>query len=147
MRTTDFSQAPDIAQATSQFVGATWFRNPIALFQLTQRWSALRKRMQAAPGYRGHRIWYRFPFTIGTIAFFADKEALLSFARTPEHAAIMKWVMSPGKAHGGFIRFYEVEPHGYSSGLWRAEEGHELKAIDRFTPLAGESQGPMVKDL
>jgi hypothetical protein len=35
---------------------------------------------------------------------------------------------------------------GYSSGVWRAEPGKELKAIDRFTAGEGEAEGPLVKD-
>lgn len=146
MRTTDFSRAPNIGQATAQFVGATNFKSPLALIELCMKWFALEKRMKEFDGYRGHQVWYRWPMIIGTIAFFKDKDALLAFARTPEHADIMKWVMLPGKANGGFIRFYEVQEHGYSSGCWRAEEGHELKAIDRFTPLKTETQGPPVED-
>ena len=138
MRTTDFSQAPDIGQATAQFVGATCFSGPLQLIELYRRWRHLVKRLKRSPGYRGHRVWYRFPFTLGTIAFFADRNTLLTFARSQEHASIMRWVMQPGNARGGFIRFYEVLPHGYSSGIWRTED-HEMKAIERFTPLSGET--------
>jgi hypothetical protein len=58
----------------------------------------------------------------------------------------MRWVMQPGNARGGFIRLYEAQPHGYSSGVWRAEPGQEMRAIDRFTPLSTEGQGPPVSD-
>jgi hypothetical protein len=146
MRTTDFSCAPDIGQATAQFVGATFFNGPLAMLRLYRRWRPMMRRLKRAPGYRGHRVWYRFPFTLGTIAFFADRDALLSFARSPEHAELMRWVMEPGNARGGFIRIYEALPQGYSSGVWRAEPGKLMKAIDRFTPLEGEEQGPLVAD-
>src|SRR5204863_435348 len=108
MRTTDFSCAPAIGQATAQFVGATYFSGPIALVQLYFRWRRLVRRLMRAPGYRGHRIWFRFPSTLGTIAFFSDRDALLAFARSPEHASIMRWVMEPGNARGGFIRIWQV---------------------------------------
>jgi hypothetical protein len=144
MRTTDFSAAPPIGQATAQFVGATSFRGPRALLSLYRRWRPMERRLRRSPGYRGHRVWYRFPFTFGTIAFFADRDALLAFARCPEHAALMRWVMQPGNAKGGFIRIYEALPHGYSSGVWRSEPGHAMQAIARFTPLHGEAQGPPV---
>jgi len=84
---------------------------------------------------------------LGTIAFFADKDALLSFARSPEHHAIMRWVMEPGNAHGGFIRLYEALPFGYSSGCWRAEPPHVMRHIDHFTPLTTETQGPPVSPI
>jgi hypothetical protein len=144
MRTTDFSAAPAIGQATAQFVGGTKFAGPTALLGLYRRWRPMERRLKQAPGYRGHRVWYRFPFTLGTIAFFSDREALLRFARCSEHRELMRWVMEPGNARGGFIRFYEALPNGYSSGVWRAEEGKEMQAIHRFTPVGQESQGPLV---
>jgi len=146
MRTTDFSRAPEIGQATAQFVGATKFRHPFALIGLYRHWMPTVRRLKTSTGYLGHRVWWAFPFTFGTIAFFTNREALLTFARCPEHARLMEWVMKPGNAHGGFIRFWEVEPGGYSSGVWRAEPPHELKAIDRFTQLAGETNPPLVTD-
>jgi hypothetical protein len=144
MRTTDFSRAPSIGQAGAQFVGGTCFTGLRAFMQLARRWFPLVRRMKRSPGYRGHKIWYSFPFTIGTIAFFATRDDLLAFARTPEHAEIMRWVMRPGNAHGGFIRLFEALPSGYSSGIWRAEPGHALRAIEQFTPLRGELAGPPV---
>jgi hypothetical protein len=144
MRTTDFSRAPAIGQARAQFVGGTKFTGVRAFIGLARRWFPLLRRMKASAGYRGHQIWYTFPFTIGTIAFFESRDDLLAFARTPEHAEIMRWVMRPGNAHGGFIRLYEVLPSGYSSGVWRAEAGHELRAIEQFSPLSDERHGPAV---
>src|SRR3712207_1605234 len=121
MRTTDFSRAPAIGQASAQFVGATRFAGSRALVGLVRRWLPMVRRMKRSPGYRGHKVWYAFPFTLGTIAFFDTRDDLLQFARSPEHAEIMRWVMRPGNARGGFIRLYEVLPSGYSSGIWRAE--------------------------
>lgn len=144
MRTTDFSRAPAMGQARAQFVGGTKFTGLPAFIQLARRWFPLLRRMKRSPGYRGHQIWYAFPFTIGTIAFFESRDDLLAFARTPEHAEIMRWVMRPGNAHGGFIRLFEALPSGYSSGVWRAEAGHELQTIKQFSPLAGEVDGPPV---
>jgi hypothetical protein len=146
MRTQDFSRAPAIGQARAQFVGGTKFRHPFALIGLYRRWRPMVRRLKTSTGYLGHHVWFAFPFTFGTIAFFTDRDALLIFARCPEHARMMEWVMKPGNAHGGFIRFWEAEPDGYSSGVWRAEPPHELKAIDRFTPVSGESRPPLVAD-
>ena len=146
MRTTDFSSAPRIGQARAEFVGATCFAGPWQMVKLYRRWRPLVRRLKSADGYCGHRVWYHFPFTLGTIAFFADRDALLNFARSPEHASIMQWVMEPGNARGGFIRIYEVKPQGYSSGIWRAEPGKVMKAIDHFTPLHDEKEPPRVID-
>ena len=146
MRTTNFSCAPRIGQATAEFVGATHFNGPWAMLRLYRYWQPMVRRLRQWPGYCGHHIWYRFPFTLGTIAFFADRQAMLSFARTPEHATLMRWVMEPGNARGGFIRFYDALPDGYSSGIWRAEPGKLMRAIEQFTPLDGEVQVPYVVD-
>jgi hypothetical protein len=143
MRTTDFSHAPDFGQAGAMFVGATRFSGPLAMLRLYALWRPLTRRLKRTPGYCGRRVWYRFPFTLGTMAFFKDMPALLSFARSPEHAALMKWVMEPGNARGGFIRLHEAHPSGYSSGIWRAE-GNVMRAIDHFTPLPGEESAPPV---
>jgi hypothetical protein len=135
-----------MGRATAQFVGGTKFRHPLALIGLYRRWRPMVRRLKSSSGYLGHRVWFRFPFTFGTIAFFTDREALLTFARCSEHARLMEWVMRPGNAHGGFIRFWEVLPDGYSSGVWRAEAPHEMKAIERFSPLTGEQEPPLVAD-
>jgi hypothetical protein len=146
MRTTDFSKAPNWGQAGAVFVGATNFRGPFAMMRLYRRWRPMIRRLKRYEGYRGHKVWYRFPFTLGTIAFFRDKKALLLFARSPEHAALMRWVMEPGNARGGFIRLHEASPSGYSSGVWRAEE-NIMKAIETYTPVEGEEMAPAVPPL
>jgi hypothetical protein len=143
MRSTDFTHAPSIGQANAMFVGATCFSGPLAMMKLYTLWRPMVRRLRRHPGYCGHRVWYRFPFTVGTMAFFRDKQAMLKFARTPEHATLMKWVMEPGNARGGFIRLHEAMPSGYSSGIWRAEEP-VMRAIDHFTPLPGEEAAPAV---
>lgn len=143
MRTTDFSQAPSIGQANAMFVGATNFTGPRAMIRLYTLWRPLVRRLKRTPGYRGHRVWYRFPYTLGTMAFFADRPAMLRFARSPEHATIMRWVMESGNAHGGFIRLHDAQPSGYASGDWRAEE-QVMRSIEEFTPLPGEASGPAI---
>jgi hypothetical protein len=141
MRTTDFSHAPPMGQANALFAGGTRFATPWAFVALYRRWAPMVRRMKRMPGYRGHYVWYRFPFTLGTIAFFEDRTALLKFARTKEHGELMRWVMEPGNARGGFIRLHEALPSGYSSGIWRAE-GNVMRAIEEYTPLPGEVYGP-----
>jgi|SRR5579859_5406484 len=146
MRTTDFSRAPTIGQAGAEFVGATSFRHPLALIGLYRRWRPVIRQLKVSPGYCGHQVWFRLPLTLGTVAFFRTMDDLLDFGRTPEHADLMQWVMRPGNARGGFIRFWEVRPHGYSSGMWRAEPPHLMKAIERYTPHAGEEDPPTVAE-
>ena len=146
MRTTDFSHAPSIGQAGAQFVGGTKFRHPLAIYGLYRHWRPMVKQLKKSSGYLGHHVWFGFPLTFGTIAFFTDRDALLTFARTPEHARLVEWVMQPGNARGGFIRLWESCPEGYSSGVWRAEPPHILRAIDQFSPLQGELEPPLVSD-
>jgi hypothetical protein len=143
MRTTDFSHAPAMGQANALFAGGTCFTSPWSFIGLYRRWVPMVRRMKKMPGYRGHYVWYRFPSTLGTIAFFADRTALLKFARTKEHGELMRWVMEPRHARGGFIRLHAALPSGYSSGIWRAE-GNVMQAIEEYTPLPGEEHGPPV---
>lgn len=145
MRTTDFSRLPRIGQARAQFVGATKFRSPIDLVGLAFRWFPMERRLRRAEGYMGHMTFFWFPFTFGTIAFFADRDSLLRFARSPEHADLIQWVMRPN-ARGGFIRLWAAEPAGYSSGVWRAEPPSAMRAISHFSALVDEERPPLVED-
>lgn len=145
MRTSDFSRAPAPAQAGSLFVGATRYRGPLALARLLPRWLRMVRDLKRVRGYCWHRVYWEFPFTLGTIAFFTDRDAMLRFARTRHHRELMQWVTDPGRrnATGGYIRLYTAEPAGYSNGVWRAE-GDELAHIPHFTPLSQEPAGPPV---
>ena len=144
MRTKDFSKAPPIAQATAMFVGATSYKGIFSTLYLFRTWFKMVRAMQSWPGYCRHFIWYDFPFTLGTIAFFKNKDSMLQFARSKFHQELMIWVTDGDKnADGGFIRLYQAEEDGYSNGKWRAE-GNMMKHIERFTSLGQEKQGPLV---
>jgi hypothetical protein len=144
MRTTDFSRAPAQAQAGAMFVGATRYRGPLALARLLPRWLRMVRDLRRVRGYRWHRVYWQPPFTLGTIAFFTDRDAMLRFARTRHHRALMSWVTDGRRnATAGFIRLYAADPAGYSNGAWRAEDG-QLAAISHFTPLSREASGPPV---
>ncbi|GAA1676965.1 hypothetical protein GCM10009765_27840 [Fodinicola feengrottensis] len=144
MRTTDFSQAPDKARATAMFIGATRYRGPGSIVSLSRTWFQLVRDMKRMRGYVWHHVYWEFPFTLGTIAFFEDREALLRFARSKHHRALMPWI-SDGKknALGGWIRLYSAAESGYAQGIWRAEDG-AMQHIDTFTPLGNETAGPPV---
>ena len=144
MRTKDFRHAPPLGQAEAMFVGGTRFTSPLALLGLARRWFPMLRRLKESPGYCAHYVWYAFPYTFGTIAFFRTRESMLEFARCAEHAGLMRWSMTPGTAHGGFIRLFQAEEWGYSSGVWRAEPGQAMGHIERFSPLLGETAGPPV---
>ena len=144
MRTTDFSRAPAPASAGALFVGATRYRGPLAIARLLPTWFRMVRDLKRMRGYCWHRVYWQFPFTLGTIAFFTDQDAMLRFARSRHHRALMVWVTdSRRNATGGFIRLYAAEPAGYSNGVWRAE-ANEMAPISHFTPLSSEDSGPAV---
>lgn len=144
MRTTDFSKAPPQARATAMFVGATRYRGPLSIITLTFTWFRMLRDMKRMRGYCWHKVYWEFPWTLGTMAFFTDRDAMLRFARSRHHRKLMVWVTDGKKnATGGYIRLYNAEPAGYSNGVWRAE-GDTMAHIPDFTPVSGEEQGPPV---
>lgn len=145
MRTADFSAAPPVGQATAMFVGATRYRGVRSILHLTRTWFRMVAQMKRMRGYCWHTVYYEFPFTLGTIAFFRDRDALLTFARSRHHRDLMCWVSDSGtkNATGGYIRLYTAEPDGYSNGIWRAE-GNTMGHIPTFTALSREPEGPPV---
>jgi hypothetical protein len=144
MRTNDFSKAPPQGQATAMFVGATRYRSPLSILTLTFTWFRMLRDMKRMRGYCWHKVYWEFPLTLGTLAFFTDRDALLRFARSRHHRKLMVWVTDGTKnATGGYIRLYAAEPDGYSNGIWRAE-GNTMGHIPEFTPLTTEQAGPPV---
>jgi hypothetical protein len=146
MRTTDFTKAPPQAQATAMFVGATRYRSPRSVLAQTADYIRMVRDMKRMRGYLWHKVYWQFPLTLGTIAFFTDKDAMLRFARSRYHRKLMVWVTDGTRnATGGFIRLYAAEPDGYTNGIWRAE-GDSMAHIDTFTPLRTDRDeaGPRV---
>jgi hypothetical protein len=140
MRTRDFSKAPAPAQATAMFVGATRYRGPQSIVILSFTWFRMVRQMRRLPGYCWHTVYWQWPFTLGTIAFFRDRDALLKFARTKYHQRLMCWITDNGtrNATGGYIRLYGAEESGYTNGVWRAEE-NVMAHIENFSPLSEET--------
>lgn len=142
MRSNDFSAGPPQARATSFFLGCNRYRTPLSMLgQLTQ-WPPVARALRKHPGYLWHRSYYQFPFGIGLMVGFRDRESLLDFARTPEHRKIMDWLVGGEKtpAKGGFIRLLTAEEWGYTNGCYRADG--ELGMIENFTPIGEEETGP-----
>ncbi|MEO3928906.1 DUF4188 domain-containing protein [Micromonosporaceae bacterium B7E4] len=145
MRTRDFSHAPAQARAGAMFIGATRYRSPLAILRLWPVWLRMVRDLRRMSGYRWHTVYWEFPFTLGTIAFFADRDAMLRFARSRHHRRLMMWVTDGTRnATAGYIRLYTAEPDGYSNGAWRAEST-EMAHIPTFTPLGAETTGPAVR--
>ncbi|MFI7249383.1 DUF4188 domain-containing protein [Micromonospora chalcea] len=145
MRTRDFSRAPAQARAGAMFIGGTRYANPLVLLRLAPDWIRMVRDMRRMSGYCWHTVYWQFPLTLGTIAFFTDRDALLRFARTRHHRKLMMWLTDGNRnATAGFIRLYTAAPDGYSNGAWRAEDG-AMGHIERFTPLGAETTGPAVR--
>jgi hypothetical protein len=145
MRTSDFSAAPPQGQATSMFIGATRYTGPRSMLHTIRTWFPMIRAMKRMKGYRWHTVYYQFPFTLGTIAFFSDRDAMLAFARSRHHRELMCWLTDSdaAKATAGFIRLYEADAHGYSNGEWRAEDG-TMSHVPTWSPLTTEKTGPAV---
>ena len=145
MRTTDFSAAPAQAQGGSMFIGATRYSGLRSIVTLSRTWYKMLAQMKRMQGYRWHTVYYEFPLTLGTIAIFDDRDAMMRFARSKHHRELMCWLTDNGtrNATAGFIRLYDAVPEGYTNGLWRAEDGR-LGHVERFTALSTEAGGPPV---
>ena len=128
------------------FVGATKYRGIHAWLRLTLTWMRMVKLMKGLPGYRWHKVYWEFPFTLGTIAMFEDQDALMRFARSKEHRKLMRWITNgEHNADGGYIRVFLAKDEGYTNGVWRAEPGEQyMRHIERFTAVGDEAQGPYV---
>ena len=144
MRSADFSNAPRAASAGALFVGATRYRGPRSVLHAMRAWPRLIRRLKASPGYCWHTFYVARPFTLGTIALFTDHEAMVAFARCDEHRELMVWATRGNRhATGGFIRVYGADARGYTNGRWRSEDA-TVHAIEHFTPVEGEDNGPLV---
>lgn len=147
MRTKDFSRAPRRAQAGALFIGSTRYNGLRQWITLYRTWRPFVKRMTATDGYCWHKVYWEPPYTLGTIACFETKDDLLRIARTPEHRKLMQWVAngSTDQATAGFIRLFDADPDGYTSGIWRAEDA-AMTHIEEFTRTAGEARDSRVDD-
>ena len=125
MQTRDFSKAPKPAQAEYAFFGGTRYKSVLALIRLGFVWLRLSRAMRRAPGYMGHYIWYRFPFTFGNFSLWATWQDMMRFARSRDHRRVMAWVAKPGVGKAAFVRFLRFAPDGHTLGTWRVEPDAE----------------------
>ncbi|RFA07771.1 hypothetical protein B7R21_16045 [Subtercola boreus] len=96
-----------VTDARAMFIGATKYRGPRALVQLSRTWYPMVARMQPLRGYIWHTVYWEPPFTLGTLAFFATRDDLLSFARLPAHRTLMQWITRDTRnGTGGYIRLH-----------------------------------------
>ncbi len=121
MHTRDFSKAPKPSQAEYAFFGGTRYKGVLALVQLGFVWFRLSRAMRRAPGYMGHYIWYRFPFTFGNFSLWDSWQSMMRFARSKEHRRAMAFVARPRIGKAAFVRFLRFAPDGHTLGTWRVE--------------------------
>lgn len=145
MRTTDFSAAPPQARGEALFIGATHYSGLRSLLSLARPWLRMVRTMKRMEGYRWHKVYRQGPFTLGTVAVFADRDAMLRFARSKAHRDLMCWMTDHDDRNGtaGFIRLFDAQPAGYSNGEWRAE-GDGMAHIEEFSPIGHEENGAPV---
>jgi len=145
MKTDDLSMLPAYGRANAVFIGATRYSGPRALLAHWPRWIRLRRRVKRAPGFCGHYLYYKFPFTFGQIVLFEEMDQMLRFARNKLHRELMHWVTDGDRnATAGFIRLYDARAGGsYANGAWSAEGAAVYD--ERFTALSKEAQGPPVR--
>ena len=145
MKTNDLSKVPIYGRANAVFVGATQYSGVRALLAHWPKWIRLRRRLKKAPGFCGHYLYYKFPFTFGQVVLFEEMDQMLRFARNKLHRELMSWVAEPSgrNANAGFIRLYDARPGGsYANGLWSADGAGGYD--ERFTALSKETEGPFV---
>ncbi|MGI8949212.1 MAG: hypothetical protein ACR2FV_14805 [Ornithinimicrobium sp.] len=118
MRTTDFSAAPRRARAQAMVTVLTGVGGVLP---------ALR-RAGAHEGCCARSPLWQAGAGAGVIAWFDTGEQAQAFARS---------------CHGS-VSVLAALPHGYSNGLWRAEDG-QLATIERFSTLTGEQTAPPVR--
>ncbi|WP_299520281.1 hypothetical protein [uncultured Serinicoccus sp.] len=125
MRTRDFSAAPPLARATVMLTvepeqgraSGAWLRS-------------VTRALEGAGPVR--REWLRAGVRrTGVIAWYADAAAGADARRRVEDEG------------GVVVQVHEVDPDGYSNGVWRAEDGR-MAHVERFTPVGREEVGPPV---
>jgi hypothetical protein len=103
----------------SLFLGATRYRGPRSLLVLARTWYPMLAKMRRMKGYVWHAVYGSGPWALGTIAFFDDRDALLAFARMPEHRYLMQWIVEGTSwATAGFIRLLVAEDSADADTAW-----------------------------
>lgn len=118
-----------IFDTASMFVGATRYTTPLAWAVTGRIWGQMTGKMRRMPDYCWHGIYWEAPWTLGTLANFSTRDALLRFARMPEHRHLMQWIVKDTKnANAGFIRLFASE--------------EELAAVEGRTVHEADGRGP-----
>lgn len=143
MRSDDFSRAPRIARASAMVVVEVPHAGVMGWMRSVVRHRRVVRRLRRSEGYCGHRTYWRPRWVLGTVAWFATAADLERFARAGVHPQLTRWAREPGEVADASVAVYEADPQGYTNGVWRAEQD-VLAAIEHFTPVRGETEGPPV---
>ena len=105
------------ARSGAMFLGATRYRGPHSWAVLSREWYPMVADMRRMRGYVWHRVYWEPPFTLGTLAFFTDRDALMLFARLPAHRRLMTWITRDRRhGTGGYIRVHLAEGASADAG-------------------------------
>jgi hypothetical protein len=104
-----------ITDTHSMFLGATKYTGPAAIIYQARIYFPMIAQMVKMRGYVWFTTYYVFPFTLGTLAFFSERDDLIAFARMPGHRHLMQWITKDTRSgSAGFIRLHtdpdEVAP-------------------------------------
>jgi len=135
MRSTDFSLAPPQGRAGAMIVVERRLeRAPDARRARSAR-AALAAHLADSPGFLWQKSYRRSPGILGVASYFGDRDQL-DHALVTLPAYLEPWLRLDGEHPTG--RILEAEPHGYTNGVWRAEDGR-MGHIERFTPTSVEA--------
>ena len=131
----DFSLAPPQGRAGAMIVVERRFdRAPDARRARSAR-AALAAHLADSPGFLWQKSYRRSPGILGVASYFVDRDQLdHALVTAPTH--LEPWLRLDGEHPTG--RILEAEPHGYTNGVWRAEDGR-MGHIERFTPTSVEA--------
>ena len=112
--------------------GATEVSGPRAALWLLRNWPRLRREMQSTPGCVSHRMWIKWPHTVGLYSYWVTQRDAYVFAHRPEHRRFWRWAARAGHTRGGWLAVYT---HSRGGPLW----GNGVRdMVDRFGDHLGE---------
>lgn len=112
------------------FDGANEVNGWRGLLWLIRHWRALRREMQATPGFVAYRVWWAFPFTIGLVTWWESEAAAYRFARSPAHLLFWRWGSDPRNTSGGWLAHYRYVRGG---ALWGNGVRAMMRRLERHT--------------
>jgi hypothetical protein len=88
-------------------VAAVW-----RFWWVVRHWPRLRRALTGSPGYIGHRLWFRWPRTIGLMSWWTEEKDAYRFAYTPAHLEFWRWGHQSRHTRGGWLALYRYVDGG-----------------------------------